>query len=46
MLAGFSATASLRILRTHAYDTLSEQEHGQIAAWLEADKLTDFLSVG
>jgi hypothetical protein len=34
---------SRRILKTHAYDTLSEQERSQVLAWLEAEGLTDIL---
>ena len=34
---------SRRILQAHAYDPLSEQERGQVLAWLETERLTDIL---
>jgi len=34
---------SRRILQTHAYDTLSQQDRSQVLVWLEAETLTDIL---
>ena len=34
---------SRRILQTHAYDPLSQQERSQVLAWLETKRLTDIL---